>query len=1383
MSKKRTIRWIWIPLLIIVGLGISVRWILNTEWVHRYMLTTLTESIPGLEIETSYGDLWRSATLVGITYRDSSLTANIDTVHARFSIWKLLQRTLYIDELALMRPRIAYLPLPVPSDTTVSDGFPELPIDLEMQSLSVRNGSFSYDGVPYLNELSIAASAAWVGREPALSITELDFIAGGIALDSTSVSLSGNANTNRIRLDDLVIATGRSLIRSDATFSLVDESLESSTSTDPLSWRDILALTESDVLKQDVSAQLDISGTLANLNVSLKADAIGMSGLTLGLQLRVDQDPTVTALTLQIAQLNLRSLLDDPSMPDIRSIDGSFEGLVPLMRIEDGQLSGTLSTQDIRLPDGRIGSTTFQAELEPTYRLTYSAVARQVRIDTQTIDRITAAGFIHRDSLSSTGDIQIRETNIAFVFGSDWNRPDPTYALRMETTGFDMRVIQGFESFPTSLNLLVTARGQNMDLAHARIDARLHMRESIINRARVDSITAVANLDRSILTITEGTIRSAIANGGITMRQDLNDLLNTSNRLNATLTILDLQPLATLVGMETLQAQGDVTATISRVAAGHLRFDGLLDLNDVRIDTIRIDQVTGMAESEFVPAQTFGTHLRLERVDVSGFDIPFAELRTEGRIHSDSITAFYVLESRVSDDIHLRHEGDVVKRGNDTHLIGSQLDLLMAKEPYRLSHPFTIHLTESELRLTDFELTGNSGALIRMDAAQTSDSLGLAFLLSNADFSVISELLDLDDPITGRLTMSGDVRFLGDEPEFTLSGFTEDFNILTVNADSLWFDASLKEARLDLVAGGFMNHAKWLDLNLSVPFLFKEPTTLEDDFFSLPVKGSFQLSHTDLTEFPGLFKSIGFEPIPGFFRTYGTLSGTAGNPTFAGELHLTESSLSSVPVDSIGLSLSFDSRSRSVQMESKWISLGQTALDISGRLPFDMDMRRMVPLIEPELETIQLSILTQNFNIDAFNLFVNPSAARRLQGSISSDLNLFGSYSNPELTGMVKLTRGSVFLPEQNIILSNMGLDLAFVPGRIDVNRVSVESNGTATANGFIRLDGVFPTSIDITLKGSNLLVSDTRDQQIYLSLDNRLRGTFDTPHLTGSVRLERGFLYLDNFGDNSVEDVLLDDETAPWLDSVQLYENLAMELLFTTDRNFWVRNRAQPELNLELRGELDILKENGGEFSVFGTMGTNQGNVTQLGKRFTLEEGNLMFSGDPMNPDLQIRTLYELRPPHEIRIWYVINGTLEKPVPTFESDPEMEEQDIVSYTLFARPFQQLMAWEQTVSGSSTVGNIAVDMLVDRVGDLAANTLGLDVIEIDNSRSSGNTGTTIKAGKFINDKLFVAILQELGSTSDSQVIIEYALRQNLNLIVTGSDKRKSGIDIQWKYDY
>jgi autotransporter translocation and assembly factor TamB len=167
------------------------------------------------------------------------------------------------------------------------------------------------------------------------------------------------------------------------------------------------------------------------------------------------------------------------------------------------------------------------------------------------------------------------------------------------------------------------------------------------------------------------------------------------------------------------------------------------------------------------------------------------------------------------------------------------------------------------------------------------------------------------------------------------------------------------------------------------------------------------------------------------------------------------------------------------------------------------------------------------------------------------------------------------------------------------------------------------------------------------------------------------------------------------------------------------------------------------------------------------------------------VRTLYELRQPSDIRIWYIIGGTAQEPTFSYESDPLMETGDIISYTLFGRPLNALSGWQQSVAGRSDggVGDAAVEILLDRVEQLASQALGIDVLTIDNTRIGGQSGTTIKAGKFISDRIFVALIQELGATVSSQVLLEYQIRRNLDIIVTGSDNNRNGLEIQWKLDY
>ncbi|MEX0928400.1 MAG: translocation/assembly module TamB domain-containing protein, partial [Balneolales bacterium] len=97
---------------------------------------------------------------------------------------------------------------------------------------------------------------------------------------------------------------------------------------------------------------------------------------------------------------------------------------------------------------------------------------------------------------------------------------------------------------------------------------------------------------------------------------------------------------------------------------------------------------------------------------------------------------------------------------------------------------------------------------------------------------------------------------------------------------------------------------------------------------------------------------------------------------------------------------------------------------------------------------------------------------------------------------------------------------------------------------------------------------------------------------------------------------------------------------------------------------------------------------------------------------------------------------------------------------------------------------LAMEVLLDRVETLAADQLGIDVLEIDNARRGPGSGTSVKAGKFISDRVFIAFLQELGGTdSGRQFIIEYMMRRNLDLVITGSDDHRSGVDVLWRLDY
>ncbi len=1337
MTLRTTHRILIGIVVLIVLLLITIRVMLNTDLVRKELLARLQSSTEGLFIESIEGDLWREIRLRNVVYSDSSVSVHADEIYATYRTWQLIRRHLRVDSLSIQAPSLEYRTIQVAPDTTVTEL--TLPISLRIHIIALRNGAFKIDGVDYVEELDIDANASLIGNLPSLELTRLETRLVGHPLKEVNLSLSGSAVGAKITLDQLVLATGRTLIDGIGDADFANDRFSGRFDFTPLSWRDIVAFTDSAYVKQDLTMSLALSGSMKELSVTLRADSRSLRGFVAEAGISLHEVFALNRLTVKTASVALAGLTGEVGLPTIENIDAQYDN-------SDG--SYTLRTQRIRFDD--------------------FVIQRFVAGGTFTADNITANGAMY------PGTVPIR-----FNASSTWSAAQPGFNAVIATNGFDMRAIDGFEDFPTSVNLRLHAVGRSGD-----ITAKLDVLPSTFNRAELSSLTASMRISNNVFTVTDAIVRSSILNGDFSLTQHLDNTSHSGNRLDAEFTLINLQPLAPVLNLDTLQAQGLLRAKLDRTETGRLRFDGYLDVTNVRIDSIRIRSVNSRIESDVNQLAKFSANLNLNGIRYGEFPIEHVGIRGDGQFHPDSLTAFLIVESTLNNKVSLMHEGDLSVVGNHIRLMGSRLDIAVDKERYRLSRRFLFTSSESEYHLEHLAMVGSSSTELHLNASMIADQIRAELSVRDADLSIFDSVFNLHAGLGGRLNLDADLQ-MNDRsaPVANVRAHTVGMVLQSVAIDSFSLNFQLDKNRLNLIAIGSNESKTWFDADLSLPFVFAEKEELTDAFFEKAVTGSIKVHPTDLNDVKGWFTMFGMEPISGIFETTVDLSGTAGDPRFVGKLHLVRSKLSNVPIDSIGLSWEFDAPSSAIKINSTFTSLNQPALEINGSVPFSMDMRTFTPLIDMDDNRLDVNLITRRFNLNALTPFLDPVTIRRLSGLIDGEIQLKGSYRNPVMDGGIKVNGAAAYLPLLNIEVSDIGMELALKPGRIAIEEIRARSNGVARLSGHIDLEGTRLGSVDLALRGNSIRVSDTRQTQLYVTLNTRLRGPITKPILTGTIDLNRGYYYLDGFGNNAVEDVRLNDDETSILDGIALYDNLEMEMVVKTERGFWVRNRSGPEINLELDGELDILKSAGGAPSLFGTMGTSQGTVTQLGKRFVLEKGELRFSGAPENPVLDIRSLYALRQPSDIRIWYIITGTAQKPIFSFESDPEMDQQDIVSYTVFNRPFQQLMSWEQSLSGSSSIGNLAVDLLVDRVGELAANHLGLDVVEIDNTRSSGNNGTTIKAGKYINDKLFIAIFQELGTTSNSQVILEYALRQNLNLILTGSDKRKSGLDIQWKYDY
>ncbi|MDX1672874.1 MAG: translocation/assembly module TamB domain-containing protein, partial [Balneolaceae bacterium] len=584
------------------------------------------------------------------------------------------------------------------------------------------------------------------------------------------------------------------------------------------------------------------------------------------------------------------------------------------------------------------------------------------------------------------------------------------------------------------------------------------------------------------------------------------------------------------------------------------------------------------------------------------------------------------------------------------------------------------------------------------------------------------------------------------------------------------------------------NGSSLLRGTLNLPFKMGDPNQFGPDFYDEPVSGTLTVQSLNINQFKGLFEESGLAGTEGVLFIDGALSGDAGNPGMRADMRVEKPVLSGVPLDSLTARLDYHHDRSRVDLNTTVTSLKQRAAEINARVPFYLDLKGF-RIVEPRQDDeISIDIESNDFNLAALNDFVNRAEIRNIRGRLNGSLAIGGMIGDLTARGGMSLTGGAIRVVKAGVNFDNIEAAIQFRKDIVQLERFRANSGkGIFNSRGTIALDNLKPGKLNFSMNAKNFRIANTRDYSATVNMEGKVDGTVTQPNVSGSIEFTSGYVYLRNFGEKSIETIRLEDsESSDY--SLALYDSLSLSVGVTFDRRFFIRNRRFLDMELELAGNLDLVKNPSESIQMFGTMNTVGGYARPLGKRFDLEQGRLTFIGDPTNPSLNIRTLYlPPQPDVEIRIWYIIEGNVENPKFKYESDPPMELENIISYTLFGQPFYAMDSWKQVVAGSgkgTTAADVAMDVILDKVESLATRKLGIDVVQIDNTRIGGDSGTVIKTGWYINPKVFFAIQNEIaGSTADTGFILEYKLSDRWKLIINQGNDNREGIDLQWKKDY
>jgi translocation and assembly module TamB len=445
-------------------------------------------------------------------------------------------------------------------------------------------------------------------------------------------------------------------------------------------------------------------------------------------------------------------------------------------------------------------------------------------------------------------------------------------------------------------------------------------------------------------------------------------------------------------------------------------------------------------------------------------------------------------------------------------------------------------------------------------------------------------------------------------------------------------------------------------------------------------------------------------------------------------------------------------------------------LSLRGSLPLDLSLtavpHRQLPgplEISAQADSADLSAL------NAVTLLVSD-----LRGTLTGDLGVRGTWSQPVLTGTATVADGALTLPSLGQRWQGIRMRLAATGDSIHLVEARIRSGGTLDIGGAVVLEDLTRPVLHLTLEARGFQALNKRDFAGLTGTGTlRLEGPLLGATLTGSLTVDEGFLAFADLVEKRI--VNLDDPefravvdsnlaraavVGPSAQNVFLDSLRIDALRLVMGPAVWLRST---EANIQLDGDFTVTKTVQGAVNPYrldGTLravrGTYRLTVGPTSKDFQVTpRGAVRFFGTPdFDPQLDIAAEHTVRAARgtELLVRARIGGSLLAPRLTLESDqrPPLSETEIVSYLLFGRPSFDLLGGapgtrsEQAVLQGAIAGlaGIAAGQLEQTlVADLG---LPLDYIAIRPGTAGDVLGTMrVEAGTQIGERTFLTLAAPL----------------------------------------
>jgi translocation and assembly module TamB len=409
---------------------------------------------------------------------------------------------------------------------------------------------------------------------------------------------------------------------------------------------------------------------------------------------------------------------------------------------------------------------------------------------------------------------------------------------------------------------------------------------------------------------------------------------------------------------------------------------------------------------------------------------------------------------------------------------------------------------------------------------------------------------------------------------------------------------------------------------------------------------------------------------------------------------------------------------------------------------------------------------------------------QQLNGPIALAADFSGQLRAPRINGLIRadnLTYNNELYGTQ---LNTMRLAGRFTNDRLEITTLDARAGeGTVKAQGSIGLAAAsgFPIDIRATLDNARLARSD--------SLGATASGTL---HLTNGPQ---GGLIEGDLNIPEARYAIIKQGAAEVPELTGVRRRSEIRIARPTDRpvppappssfRLDIRVRADNQLfvsgmGLESEWEMDMRVGGTSNAPVInGGLDLVRGTFSFAGKRFEVTRGQIRFRGGALtDPDINIQASTTV---NGVTAIIGITGTGQRPQIAFTSTPTLPQDEVLSRLLFGSSPENLSATEaiQLAAALNSLRPSSGGGL-NPLGKLRSAT-GFDRLRILGADDASGRGTSLAAGKYLTNNIYVEIVTDARGFTATQ--LEIALTKALSLLSSTGSFGGNAASLRYSKDY